>query len=77
MSFQSSLSDAEHQISQVSVVPCVDKTADVHASVFILDCIWEFFVLVGNDARGKRRDIRLALSVADVSIFFPSKPILG
>lgn len=51
-------------------MPCVGRTANTHASVYILDCIWELFVLVGGDARGKRDDIRLALSVADVSIFF-------
>lgn len=35
-------------------------------AVFILDCVWELFVLVGREARGKRRDIRLAVSVAMV-----------
>lgn len=35
-------------------------------SVFIVDCIWELFVLVGSAARGRRLEIRLALTVADV-----------
>ncbi|KAJ7780539.1 hypothetical protein DFH07DRAFT_433564 [Mycena maculata] len=33
-------------------------------SVYILDCVFEFFVLVPSGARGKRRDINLALSVS-------------
>ncbi|KAI3618752.1 gelsolin repeat [Moniliophthora roreri] len=33
-------------------------------SVHVVDCIWEFFVVVGSRARGKRTDIRLALAVA-------------
>ena len=33
--------------------------------MFVVDCIWELFVLVGRDARSKRLDIRLALSVAE------------
>ncbi|KDQ57757.1 hypothetical protein JAAARDRAFT_130791, partial [Jaapia argillacea MUCL 33604] len=33
--------------------------------VAVIDCIWEFFVLVGAEARGRRHDIRLALSVAN------------
>ncbi|KAL6308234.1 hypothetical protein BKA93DRAFT_766050 [Sparassis latifolia] len=36
----------------------------VHDSVFIVDCVWELYVLVGSEARGKRQDIRLALSTA-------------
>ncbi|KAK2463183.1 hypothetical protein APHAL10511_004838 [Amanita phalloides] len=35
-----------------------------HEGVYIIDCIWEFFVLVGYQARGYRQDIRLALVVA-------------
>lgn len=36
-------------------------------SVYIIDCVWEHFVLVGHDARGDRVDIRLALDTARVS----------
>ncbi|KZT00473.1 uncharacterized protein LAESUDRAFT_732262 [Laetiporus sulphureus 93-53] len=36
----------------------------VHELVHVIDCIWEFFVLVGSEARGKRKDIKLALTVA-------------
>ena len=38
-------------------------------SVFVLDCIWELFVLVASGARGKRPDIQLALATAMVSSF--------
>ncbi|ETW80802.1 hypothetical protein HETIRDRAFT_476500 [Heterobasidion irregulare TC 32-1] len=34
------------------------------ASIYIIDCVWEFFVLVGKDARSSRRNIRAALSCA-------------
>ncbi|KAM5531859.1 hypothetical protein V8D89_014489 [Ganoderma adspersum] len=33
--------------------------------VYLVDCIWELFVVIGNEARGRRLEIRLALSVAD------------
>ncbi|KAK0212784.1 hypothetical protein DFS33DRAFT_1377248 [Desarmillaria ectypa] len=33
-------------------------------SVFVVDCVWELFVLVGQDARTQRHNIRLAISVA-------------
>ncbi|KAJ3532677.1 hypothetical protein NM688_g7390 [Phlebia brevispora] len=36
----------------------------VHDHVYIVDCLWEYFVLVGPEARGRRKDIRLALDVA-------------
>lgn len=35
-----------------------------HTSVYIMDCVFEFFVLIPSGARGKRRDISLALSMA-------------
>ncbi|KAG9221008.1 hypothetical protein CCMSSC00406_0002392 [Pleurotus cornucopiae] len=34
-------------------------------TILLIDCIWEFFVLVGRKARGRRRDIRLAVSTAN------------
>ncbi|CCM06207.1 uncharacterized protein FIBRA_08451 [Fibroporia radiculosa] len=45
-------------------VPSFITHSAIHAMVHIIDCVWEFFVLVGSDARGKRRDIRLALDAA-------------
>lgn len=35
-------------------------------NVFVLNCVWELFVLVGSEARGKRQDIRIALAAATV-----------
>nr|GAT56816.1 predicted protein [Mycena chlorophos] len=40
------------------------QTQSPESSVFVMDCVFELFVLVPSAARGKRRDIRLALSVA-------------
>ncbi|PCH43910.1 hypothetical protein WOLCODRAFT_138664 [Wolfiporia cocos MD-104 SS10] len=48
----------------IAVVPHLATHPTVHDLVHIVDCIWEFFVLIGSEARGKRNDIRLALSVA-------------
>ncbi|KAI0320894.1 hypothetical protein OF83DRAFT_1168897 [Amylostereum chailletii] len=36
----------------------------LQSSVFVIDCTWELFVLVGKDARGQRQDIRIALAAA-------------
>ncbi|KAF9792515.1 hypothetical protein BJ322DRAFT_52505 [Thelephora terrestris] len=44
--------------------PC-DSIASLEDNVFILDAVWEVFVLVGAGARGKREDIRLALLTAN------------
>ncbi|KAF8622712.1 hypothetical protein AX15_006803 [Amanita polypyramis BW_CC] len=38
--------------------------ASFQDGVYIIDCIWEFFVLVGCRARGNRQDIKLGLDVA-------------
>ncbi|KIK67282.1 hypothetical protein GYMLUDRAFT_1019883 [Collybiopsis luxurians FD-317 M1] len=48
------------------IVKSVDsmKMRDVSFGVHVVDCIWEFFVLVGSEARSQRQDIRLALHVA-------------
>jgi len=35
-------------------------------SIYIIDCIWELFVLVGAAARGDRVNIKAALSAAKV-----------
>ena len=40
--------------------------AEFARSVFLVDCVWELFVLVGSEARSRRLEIRLALSVAEV-----------
>ncbi|KAJ7446184.1 hypothetical protein B0H11DRAFT_2085464 [Mycena galericulata] len=41
-----------------------DRAESPQTSVYLMDCVFEFFVLVPSGARGKRRDISLALSVA-------------
>ncbi|KAI0685205.1 hypothetical protein BC835DRAFT_1385556 [Cytidiella melzeri] len=52
--------------SRSSLVPSsLGTVPDVHSSVHVVDVVWEIFVIVGSDARGHRKDIRLALSVAD------------
>lgn len=50
-------------------VPAFSTQSNVGSSVYLIDCIWELFVLVGTKARGSRQDIRLALSSAmDLSL---------
>ncbi|KAI0062921.1 hypothetical protein BV25DRAFT_1939502 [Artomyces pyxidatus] len=33
-----------------------------NSHLYVIDCIWEYFIVVGKEARGKRLDIRLALA---------------
>jgi hypothetical protein len=40
---------------------------NIQESVHIIDCVWEYFIMIGSDARGERLNIRLALDVAEVS----------
>ncbi|KAI0823308.1 hypothetical protein BC628DRAFT_524655 [Trametes gibbosa] len=46
-------------------LPALPVHTEFGQSVHLLDCIWELFVLVGSEARGKRAEIRLALFTAD------------
>lgn len=48
----------------LTTVQTFTTQSNVDLSVFLLDCIWELFVIVGTKARTARRDIRLALSTA-------------
>ncbi|KAF9819179.1 hypothetical protein IEO21_02350 [Rhodonia placenta] len=48
----------------VTAVPSFANYPFIDPLIHVVDCVWEFFVVVGSDARGKRRDIKLALSVA-------------
>jgi len=48
----------------LTIVPAFSTESNVDASVYLLDCIWELFVVVGMKARKTRQDIHLALSVA-------------
>ncbi|KAI0958231.1 hypothetical protein AcV7_004104 [Taiwanofungus camphoratus] len=45
-------------------VQCFADQPAINDSVYVIDCIWEYYVLVGGEARGNRQDIRLALSTA-------------
>ena len=51
---------------QVRAVSGFPAPAAFARSVFLVDCVWELFVLVGSEARSRRLEIRLALSVAEV-----------
>ncbi|KAI0029659.1 hypothetical protein K488DRAFT_55918, partial [Vararia minispora EC-137] len=47
-----------------TIVSSIREETGVRESVYIVSCTWELFVLVGKDARGKRADIRLAVTAA-------------
>jgi hypothetical protein len=47
-------------------VKVIADELSAHDAVYIVDCTWELFILVERDARGKRADIRLALTAAQV-----------
>ncbi|KAJ6625514.1 hypothetical protein B0H10DRAFT_613833 [Mycena sp. CBHHK59/15] len=48
----------------ISPVLSFSKESLPYTSVYIIDCVFELFVLVASGARGKRRNITLALTVA-------------
>lgn len=56
-----------HNFSKVTAVDWMSSEASFHESVYIIDCIWEFYVVVGSDARSHKQDIELAINVAIVS----------
>ncbi|KAI0051805.1 hypothetical protein FA95DRAFT_1675587 [Auriscalpium vulgare] len=56
--------DASNADEPIKLRTFLPRRSEVNASVHIIDCIWELFVLVGRDARGLRRDIRLATLTA-------------
>ncbi|KAI0266864.1 hypothetical protein BC834DRAFT_873918 [Gloeopeniophorella convolvens] len=45
-------------------VPSFSGELNVDLSVYLIDCIWEVFVLVGTKARASRQDIALAVFLA-------------
>ena len=55
---------------QLITVPTFSTQLTADLSVYLLDCIWELFVVVGTKARKARQDIRLALSTAMVRADF-------
>ena len=38
----------------------------LHDFVYIIDCVWEVYIMVGCDARGHGTDIGFALRIASV-----------
>lgn len=44
-----------------------EETFD-QSGVFLLDCVWELYVIVGMEARSSRQDIRLAIDIGKVSL---------
>lgn len=42
----------------------------LHDHVYVVDNVWEYFVLIGSNARGKRTETRLALEIAAVRLIF-------
>ncbi|KAF8967877.1 hypothetical protein BDZ97DRAFT_475685 [Flammula alnicola] len=52
--------------AKIPVVPVefISMEQGLHTSVYVVNCIWELFVLVGKEARSDRQAIRLALDVA-------------
>ncbi|KAG5635505.1 hypothetical protein H0H81_011024 [Sphagnurus paluster] len=60
-------------IWQAIPIDFLSNETGIHNSVYIIDCIWEFYVMVGSNARARRRDIEFALLLASVS----NMPALG
>ncbi|KAG6873429.1 hypothetical protein C0995_015854 [Termitomyces sp. Mi166 len=48
----------------VTAVDCISNETSLHKSIYVIDCIWEFYVVVGSDARAQKQDIELAINVA-------------
>ncbi|KAI0365644.1 hypothetical protein BV20DRAFT_953838 [Pilatotrama ljubarskyi] len=57
--------DAKQGGQAARAVDTFGSQPEFSQSVYLLDCVWELFVLVGSEARGQRLDIRLALFIAD------------
>ncbi|KAF8441565.1 hypothetical protein L210DRAFT_3398836 [Boletus edulis BED1] len=58
------LVDITNLETPIRPVPTVFAETIQQESVYIIDCFWEFFVLVGKDARAKRSDITLGINTA-------------
>lgn len=43
---------------------------ELQKSIYLLDCIWEIFVMVGKEARSNKQAIRFALDVGMVCYNF-------
>ncbi|KAI6110602.1 hypothetical protein EDD16DRAFT_1610736 [Pisolithus croceorrhizus] len=58
----------------VRPVPVLSAETISQESTYVIDCCWEFFVVVGKRARGKRADITLAVDTA--MLVAESRPLL-
>ncbi|KAF8070560.1 hypothetical protein FPV67DRAFT_1027864 [Lyophyllum atratum] len=72
---------ADLGVDGVTIVDFISNETSFHDSVYIIDCIWEFYVMVGSSARAHRQDIELALHVASdlssrVSVARPYPPTI-
>ncbi|KIJ67651.1 hypothetical protein HYDPIDRAFT_84915 [Hydnomerulius pinastri MD-312] len=56
--------DVGNEEAPIRAVLTVSAETVLQECVYIIDCSWEFFVLVGKDARAKRSDITLAINTA-------------
>ncbi|KAF9222682.1 hypothetical protein BS17DRAFT_707889 [Gyrodon lividus] len=70
--------DVANSDISIRLIPVVSAETIQQESVYIIDCSWEFFVLVGKDARAKRPDITLAITtaMAMTDLLATSKPFL-
>ncbi|KAJ3844708.1 hypothetical protein F5878DRAFT_63651 [Lentinula raphanica] len=61
-----SAADINPRIWKVSenTVEAVDFVKAIPTMVHLVDCVWEFFVIIGSEARAQRQTIRTALHVA-------------
>jgi len=40
------------------------REGGLHDYVYIIDCVWEIYIMVGCNARGHGADIELSISIA-------------
>ncbi|KIL68846.1 hypothetical protein M378DRAFT_8282 [Amanita muscaria Koide BX008] len=65
-------------LQQVIPISSWSSESNFQEGVYILNCVWEFFVLVGSRARSRKQDIRLSLDVAQTmaKTLAPHRPFL-
>lgn len=70
--------DADKGNDACQFIAPIEEMATFQNSVHIIDCFWEYFVLVGEQARSRRRDILLAMSIAQrlSNLVAPSRPFI-
>jgi len=63
-SFRTSVFDTFRQVIPVEFM---SMEQHIQESVYVINCIWELFVLVGKNARGHRKTIRWAVELSKVT----------